>query len=486
MNISNYTKIALFFITLGIGGGTYIVTSANGLNDFSTREYETVIADATGLSTRSKIYQAGVAVGRVKGITLSENEAVLRLALLKDIPIREGALISRKSSSILGTSILTLDPGDEFSPLITPGGRVSAAKDSGDMEAVMSTVGDLGLQISQLLKDFQQNQLALLSISLETFNALAQKVNTQSDAELERISRILESFALITERLERILAQGENNGTGPAADIYTTLENLRTISEEIGKGRGNVGQAIFDDQLYASLLVSMQGIETAVEKLNKTLDTINSAASNANTVIDNANVIVERAVGLGIQVDASGRYFTQANQVQAGAAIRLIPTSNDRWYRVGVSSVPNGYSSRTITETVEYGSTTKTEDITETKYSVFAVDAELARRFGFVTVRGGLFENTGGIGFDLQPIRWAGISGEIFDFKTGQPPNLRGSITIFPFFDPDSDKPWNWIYIKGGINDSLNDSRDYFIGGGLRFADREIKGLIGLIPALNN
>ncbi|MDR1803814.1 MAG: hypothetical protein LBQ94_09435 [Treponema sp.] len=37
----------------------------------------------------------------------------------------------------------------------------------------------------------------------------------------------------------------------------------------------------------------------------------------------------------------------------------------------------------------------------------------------------------------------------------------------------------------GGVNNILNDNRDYFFGGGLRFADREVKGLIGLIPAFN-
>ena len=486
MNFSGYTKIALFFIVLGVGGGAYIITSADNLSDFSTREYETVIADATGLSTRSKIYQAGVVVGRVKGITLAENEAILKLALVKDIQVREGAVISRKASSILGTSILTLDPGSSSSQILPPGGRLSSAKDSGDMTAIMGTVQELGGQISQLLKDFQQNQLALLSVSLETFNSIALKVDTQSDAELERVARILESVALIAERMERVMAQGENQGTGPAADIYGTLENLRLITEEISRGRGNIGQTIFDDQLYESLLSTMQRIEVAVVKLQGALDTINTVAASAGTVIDNANVIVERAVGLDVQVDTSGSYFTQARQMQANASIRLVPTSNDRWYRIGVSSAPNGYSTRTVTEILDSDGTLKNyKDTTETKYSVFTIDAELARRFGFLTIRGGLIENTGGLGLDIQPLRWVALSGEVFDFRTGEAPNLRGTLTIYPFFDPDSDKPWKWLYIKGGINNSLSDSRDFFIGGGLRFADREVKGLVGLIPAFN-
>jgi phospholipid/cholesterol/gamma-HCH transport system substrate-binding protein len=457
MNVSGYTKIALFFIVLGVGGGAYIITSADTLSDFNVKEYETIVADATGLSTRSKIYQAGVVVGRVKGITLDGNEAILRIALLKNLEVREGASIARKSSSILGTSILTIDPGGNLYPVIPPGGRINAAKEAGDMNAVMGTVQDLGTQISEILREFQQNQLAMLAISLETFNSIAQ-------------------------RLERIMEQGELYGTGPAGDIYVTLENLRVITEEISRGDGNVGQAIFDEELYKSLLSTMQEIEVAVIKLQETLDSINTAATGANNVIENASVIVERAVGLGVQVDTFGRYFTQASQVQAGASLRIVPTSNDRWYRIGVSSLPNGRITRTVSQFNGGGN----DELIETEYPAFAIDAELARQFKFLTVRGGLIENTGGIGLDIQPIKWVSISGEVFDFKTGEAPNLRGTITIYPFFDPDSDKPWNWLYIRGGISNSLSGSRDFFIGGGMRFADREVKGLVGLIPALNN
>jgi len=487
MSFSRYAKIALFFIVVGSLGCAYIIASANGMNDFNSNEYVAVLADATGLSTRSKMYLAGVVVGRVKAITLVDNEAVLRLGILKKIKIYENAVISRKSSSILGTSILNLNPGSESRPLLAAGGRIGTLRDTSDMNAVIGTVQDLGGQVSGLLKDFQENQLALLSVSLETFNSIAKKINDRSDEELLRISRILESVALITERTERIFAQADINGTGPVGDVNGTLRNIRMISEEIRLGRGNVGQAIYDDQLYNSFLSTMQGIEVAVVKLQDTLDSINSAAQGASTVIGNANVIVEKAVGLGVQVDTSASYLTSANQVQAGASIRLTPESNDRWYRIGVSSVPNGVSSRTVRETLDaQGNVRVYKDTTETKYSTMAIDAELARRFGIVTIRGGLLESTAGFGLDVQPVRWASASAEVFNFKNGELPNLRGTLTVYPFFDPNSDKPWNWVYLKGGISDSLNDSRDFFVGGGIRFADREIKGLVGLVPALNN
>ena len=473
MNFSGYAKIALFFIILGVCGGAYIIASADNLSDFNTREYETIVADATGLTTRSKIYQAGVVVGKIKSITLSENEAILRIALLKDLQVREGAVLSRRSSSILGTSVLSLEPGNISSPVVSPGGRLKASRESGDLSELMGTVQDMSGQISQLLYDFQQNQLALLSISLETFNSIAKKLDDRTEAELDRVSRILEAIVVIIE--------------------------------EIGYGQGNISQAIHDNQIYSSVLTSARGIETAVLKLQEALDTINSAGTNigsaaegigiaavsindvvlsAGEVIDSASLIVNQAAGLGVQVDSFANYNVMSSSAQAGASIRLIPSSNDRWYRVGVSSAPNGYNTRTVTQTMTDG-VPVIIDTTVTDHSTFLIDAEIARTFGILTIRGGLIETTGGIGLDVQPLKWLGISGEVFNFRSGEMPNLRGTVTIYPFFNPDSDMPWNWIYIKGGVNNSLTSARDFFIGAGLRFADREVKGLVGLIPALN-
>jgi phospholipid/cholesterol/gamma-HCH transport system substrate-binding protein len=241
---------------------------------------------------------------------------------------------------------------------------------------------------------------------------------------------------------------------------------------------------VYDDRLYESVLATAEKAEEAAEKLKEALDSINSLAKNMDGVVSSAGEIVEKATGLGIQVDTNARYDFMSRQARASASLRLDPRSGDRWYRIGVSSTPDGISSRTVKETTGAGGVVSREDTTETRYSV-AFDAELARRFGMLTLRGGLLENSAGFGLDIQPLRWAALSGELFKFKEGAVPNLRSSLTFYPFFDPDSNKPWNWLYLRGGINNALSDNRDFFIGGGLRFADREVKGLVGLAPALS-
>ncbi|MDR1947969.1 MAG: MlaD family protein [Spirochaetaceae bacterium] len=393
-----YIKVAVFFILLGTAGTVYVILSSDGFTTFNTKTYDVSLRDASGLSTRSKIYLAGVPVGRIRAIDLKGSEAQLQVAFLKDVEIRQDAQIGRRVSSILGTSMLTLDPGTELSPLIPEGGRINAEAGGRDMDAVLDMVQQMGGQFTELLKEFQNNQMQLLTVSLETFNSLAQKINTQSDAELERVSRILESTALITERTEGLLANREGDIAGSISEIRSALENIRVITGEIRTGKGNLGQVVYDDQLYGSFLSTVNKTEAAVDKLQLALDNFNVLAVNANGVISSAGEIVNRANGLGIQVDTHAGYGLISGQALAGASLRLNPASGDRWYRIGVSTAPDGIRSRTIRETVdEDGTLTSYKDITETQYTI-AVDAELARRFGPLTIRGGLLESTAGLG----------------------------------------------------------------------------------------
>jgi len=482
MNSAKYIKIALFFVVLGGAGIAYMVLTSNGINRLNTTVYEVVLTDATGISTRSKVFMAGVTVGQVKSLNLEGTQARVRFALLSDVPLHQDAFISRQASSILGTSVLSLNPGTATMPLVPPGGTIAAAAVAGDMSATLSTVQNIGSQVSLILDEFRTNQMTLLSLSLEALASLTQKIDAQSEAQLDNISRILESTALITERTERLFQSSEGSIAGTFADMGEIMANLKIITAEVASGKGNFGQVFFDDGIYQNLLSATERTEAIAVRLEETLGNISALAVNANGVVTNAGEIVDRALGLGIQVDTNARYAVLAQSAQAQASLRIEPRSGDRWYRIGVSSAPDGIAGGSVQNT--YNENGELMNRVETT-SKITIDAELARRFGPLTLRGGLLEGSAGFGVDVQAFRWMSISGEMFRFASSSAPNLRSTVTVYPFFNPDSTMPWNWIYLHGGVSNALSGSRDYFFGGGLRFADREVKGLAGLVPVFN-
>ncbi len=480
MSVMRYVKVGLFFISLGVAGTGYVVMSTDGFNRFNTKDYEVVMADATGLSTNSKVYLAGVPVGKIRAIDLTGDQALLTVSFLKDVEIRGDATVARKSSSILGTSILALTPGTAQSAVLKPGDRIRPTAGETSMTALLGSTQDLSAQVSDMIREFQENQMKLLAVSLETFNSIAKKLDERSDAELERVSRILESTAAITERMDAILAEREGDINSSATDIAAAIANLRAITEEIRGGRGNLGKTLYDDGLYDALLKTAEETNVAATKLQEALDSVNRLATNADGVVRDAGSIVSKANGLGVQVNAAGRYGVLSSAFRGGASLRLEPRSNDRWYRIGVNDAPDGNRTRSVTETTTASGTVREETVT-TDYGV-TVDAELARRIGAFTLRGGLLESTPGFGLDFTPAGWLSLSGEAFAFGGGALPNLRGTVTLYPLFDPWSNKPWNWVYLTGGVSDALGPKRDYFVGAGLRFADEEIRGLVGLVP----
>ncbi|GAB1482581.1 hypothetical protein MASR2M78_13970 [Treponema sp.] len=388
MNASRYLKIGAFFLSLGVAGSAYVITAGDGFNGWNTKIYEIEIADATGLTTNSKVYLAGVPVGKIREIDLETNSALLKVAFLKDMQIRQDAHVTRQSSSLLGTSILTLTPGTELTPLVNPGGRINAAGDGASMTGALGSVRELSDEMIKVLKELQENQLQLLAVSLETFNSISRKFDERTNAELDRVSRILEASARITERFDILLREKEGDLGTSASEARLALENLRQITDEIRSGQGNVGQALYDDRLYASLLATASKTEEAAAKLNTTLESANLLAVNANSVVVSAGNIVDKANGLGVQVDANTSWSLLSNQGRAGASLVLEPRSQDRWYRLGLNSAPEGIASRTVTES-KSGSTLERTDTTLTEYK-FSIDAELARRLGPFTLRSGL------------------------------------------------------------------------------------------------
>ncbi|ULA63913.1 MAG: Outer membrane lipid asymmetry maintenance protein MlaD [Nitrospira sp.] len=106
-----------------IGGDLYEVTAL-----FNT---------ATGLKPGAAIEIAGVEVGRVRGISLKEDRALVTLAVNNGVKLYTDTIASIKTRGIIGEKFLALSPGGGGDPL--KAGDVIRDTESGlDLEEVVS------------------------------------------------------------------------------------------------------------------------------------------------------------------------------------------------------------------------------------------------------------------------------------------------------------------------------------------------------------
>ncbi len=451
MDVGRYVKIGIFFISLTVAGTGYVLMSTDSFGTLNTKIYEVALQDATGLSTNSKVFLSGVAVGKIRSIELDGSQAVLRVAFHKDVDIYEDAEVSRRSSSILGTSMLVLDPGNPLRANLASGGRIQPSAYAGDMGSLMGSAQDLAGGLADFIRDIQENQYQLIGATLESLSSFSQKMDSRLDAELDRVSEILISTASIVESVDRLMLSRETEFSEAVGDISQILANLNKASEALNRGDGSAGRLLKEDDAYEGLLTILHETEETLRKIQTGIDGAEGLIESTKLVVEDAGGIVSQASGLSVHVDTHSYYHFLASDLSAQASLYLLPRKGDRWYRLGVNT----------------GST---------------IDVELARRFGYIVLRGGMLEGTAGLGIDVNPLDWASLSVEALQFAKGGLPNLRARFRLYPFFNPDSEKLWNWIYLDMGMREILSEERDFYFGAGLRFADSEVRGLIGLIP----
>ena len=100
-------------------------------------EVEAQFNTASGLKPGSTIEIAGVEVGRVRGITLKEDRAMVKLAVNNTVKLYTDTIASIKTRGIIGEKFLNLSPGGGGDPL-KPGDTIRDTESGLDLEELVS------------------------------------------------------------------------------------------------------------------------------------------------------------------------------------------------------------------------------------------------------------------------------------------------------------------------------------------------------------
>lgn len=455
--MSRVAKVGLFVVIVSVLGVGYILRTGDGYSERNTYELEVLMDNAAGLTTNSQVFMAGVPIGMIRSISLQDGRARIVVAISNDIEIHEDATVYKEASSLLGTSIISLDPGSRGAATLDAGGRIEQVSVRGDFGRTIDTAEGIAVAVTEVLADVREQHLTVLYSTLESLDRILARVDVRSESDLETVSLILHDIALTVERVARMVDERDSDIQASLASVRRSLEDMEDVTATVRRGEGNLGRIVYEEELYERV--------------------VNVARS--------AEELVEQVTGLGVQVGFESAYLAERGEPQSEFSLRLLPRSRRGYYELGIVDAPEGITRRTTTTEVESVDgappTTTVTDETVTDDGV-KFNAQIARTFGPLTVRGGLIESSGGFGVDYSPLSQVMISGEMFEFGDDQP-NLRATGTVFPFFDPDAVLPWYWLYLTGGMTNILSpDDREFFVGAGLRFTDEDIRGLVGLIP----
>lgn len=107
------------FMIFGIAALIYLSVSLGNVEIFSGSKFYTATAlfdSVAGLKNGASIEIAGVQVGKVKNISLSDEMALVEMSIYKEIKVSDDTIASIRTNGVIGEKFIKLTPGgsDEF------------------------------------------------------------------------------------------------------------------------------------------------------------------------------------------------------------------------------------------------------------------------------------------------------------------------------------------------------------------------------------
>ena len=476
------TKVGAFFI-LAVGIVGFLILKMEKLDLFSSKSENQLVTEfdqVAGLNLQSAIRVAGVKVGAVSAIDLDGPRAKVTLALPKAFQVYKDANASLSSIGILGEKYIQLDPGHPEAGVL-PQDSVIPGKASMGLDNLMETMGGISKDVKsvtgalndsiggeagrQKLDEIVDNIRQLTG----EFRAMAQEnhgaINStmanvqQMSSELkDKLPRITQQFEELGRNLNEMVKEGNPQVQGVLQDVrkltaslQDTANNVSSITDKMNKGEGTIGKLLND--------------ETTVNKIN--------------TAVDSVNDMLGGFKSMDLNLDMGAAQWTGRSGSMAGLGIDFVP-SHDHWYSLGFNNTPDGkinVSSWNSTSTTPGQPPVTTTSTTVTTDQSFTLSALFAKRLAeHYVLTGGIIEGKGGVGAEYRAMDDRFRLGAMgYDFtKESYKPNPRYRITSsFQFY--------KGIYGQAGWQDLANPQlRTFFLGGGLRWTDDDLKKLVGL------
>lgn len=413
-------KVGLFAaVALAIAAYATLRVSDRGIFKGGAYAVTVIIDSAAGLTRKTPVEVAGIQVGFIEDLDLYEGRrAKALLRIHRDVVLGRDARAQVRTKGFLGETYVDLMPGNTALGIIEEGGEIAATNPFADLSQVASDAHEVADAMKELVRK-------LLEIT---------------EKNQEGINQIVANLQQFSSDVGEVMSEKKET-------LKDTMERLDRISRRVDEGQGTVGRLINDGE-------TAENINEAAKGISETLGGISRFQTE-----------------IGYHLEYLGETGDFKNYV--GLALKPRP---DKYFLLEFVVDPNPSPTETLkTTTTTTGgvTTTVTTDENVIQKDKILISAQLAKTFYNLTFRGGVIESRGGVGVDynLGPV---GVQFSAYDFRTdnNQRPHLKvlGSLSLTKN-----------LFLVSGVDDfiSRQQGADWFVGGGLRLVDNDIKSLLG-------
>ena len=506
---------ATILIAGAAGVGVFVQRKLAKPESRATFRTYVLFRDGSKIALGTPVLIAGVKVGQVDKVGIEGTMARIDLRINANVQLPVDSWATRRADSLFGDAYVEIIPGGQTDgvaagagQLLLSGQPITRVVEGASTDTLLRGMERALPRVNRALQVFadatQAGRKSVTGSYDDKFNNVLRWLDERRiEAPIARINEALRSIDNMAERAERKLAGGD----------HAMLATLDKIDNAITQSRTTMRDA--QQQVVSSLSsarAEVARLEPVIADMADALRAENASTGGGSwsgrlqTLLDDPASFDNAAIASG-DLAETVRSATSLRSVVGlrteynvlGGAARVVSSAriaarNNKFYLVEGTLRPQGSPTSTLVQGSD-GVWTKTALVEDS----YVLTAQLGKRYGRFTARGGLKESGLGIGLDATfGNDRLTLSADIFESNFATTPNVRVSAAVALA---------NSFYLLAGIDaaftpvrsyqvidwpsntppqkfTSLRYGRDVFVGGMLRFTDEDLLSILTFYGSL--
>jgi len=268
------TRLGLF-VSLIVIAAILIINTLGGVEKFKKGvRVHALFKSAQELKVGNSVKMAGVEIGRVEQISLTEDKVKVTIKLRADAPVKSDSIASIRFAGLMGQNFVNVEFGSPTGVLLTDNQTIATAEQA-DLNVIMAKLDNVATGVENLTKSFSGDTIDNLFGPFTAFLKQNQEPLTASIANLRSVSDQIASGQgsigklIHDESLYNTALSTVSNLNFTAAEIKVTIGEARKVIDEVNAGKGTIGRLVKDEKLYADTAASMTNLKEILQKMNQ-------------------------------------------------------------------------------------------------------------------------------------------------------------------------------------------------------------------------
>ncbi len=277
------TRIGIF-VALAVLAGAIILERVGSFETLQRGKHlNALFGNVQDLKIGDRVKMAGVEIGRVQNIQLTNNKVLVMMKLRPTAEVKTDSTATIKFTGLMGQNFVSIDFGTPRGELLKEDQFIGSAEQA-DLSAMMQKLDKVaegvenvtksftGFRIDTLvgpLRDFITANKDPLTATISNVQSLSLEISTQVHQGKGTLGKLLKDEALYNTALSTV-----SNLQDTATEIKATVADARKIVNDANAGKGTIGMLLTDKKLYRETTESMTNLKEILQKVNQGQGTV--------------------------------------------------------------------------------------------------------------------------------------------------------------------------------------------------------------------